>query len=560
MAIVQNKLGRYDLIREITRSNDIVYEGWDARFNRKVAVKVLDLSKSPSAADRADRMARFEREARAAGSLEHPNIMHVFDSDQLNGVSFLVMEFLDGHSLHGELEGRGPFDLQKMKRVLQQVLAALEYAHGKGVVHRDLKPANIQLLPTGEVKLMDFGIARLTYEPTMTQTGLALGSVHFMSPEQALGKHVDPRSDLFSVGTISYVLLTGDFPFAGPEPIAIAMSIVNTEPTFPSHLDRAVVDFIKRALEKDPDRRFQSAAEMKSCLKALGPRPVAAAPPAQHRAQPAQNAVVRIQPPPVQPAAVPQIQAAPVPQQPVPAPLPGRQFNLFNLAGAAGKSATTGIIWLGAAILLLLIAVGQAPYRMWLVTAAETFALVAVVERRIALRKFDKLSTRLLGASIVLHLFWAIPIVTRQTASDQSSRPHVGDSQQAVQPPVASETAYQAAREAEESINGITKTLGELRSRLARGELTKSEAQSNLSSLEGKLSDALSQASQALNTDAGCRNAYLQKARALFYLGRYDESEQTLALGLQRFPGGSDLLELKKMVDGRMAAKQRSIL
>ena len=311
MAFVRSKLGRYEIIREIDRSNAIIYEAWDPFFNRRVAVKVLDLSQARTDAEKQDLIARFDREARAIGSLDHPNIMRVYDVGEDNGDHYLVMEFIEGTNLQKEIERRGLFDLQSAAKILIPALDALAYAHGKDIVHRDIKPANIFCLPNGHVKLIDFGIARKTLDPKLTQTGIMPGTPHYMSPEQWQGKDIDNRTDLFSLGVVAFLMLTGRFPFDGQDFGAICAAILTSDPSYPSNLDRGVVQFLKASIARSPDQRFRSANDMKRDLKSLIKNPTAAL--ATGNA-PRQQAPVAIPPPLWQPPGQQQLVNHPAPQ------------------------------------------------------------------------------------------------------------------------------------------------------------------------------------------------------------------------------------------------------
>ena len=204
---LETVLGHYRIIREIARSNDVVYEAIDTRINRRVAIKELMMPPGATDAVRQDRIARFLREARAAGSLTHPNIVTIFETEQENGRYFIVMEYLEGDNLRQKMDREGALPPDEAVRIATQVLDGLAHAHSKGVIHRDIKPENIHILPTGLVKITDFGIARLKYEPNLTMDGQIFGTPSYMSPEQVQGGAIDERSDLFSVGVILYEML-----------------------------------------------------------------------------------------------------------------------------------------------------------------------------------------------------------------------------------------------------------------------------------------------------------------------------------------------------------------
>src|SRR5262249_42937553 len=207
--------GKYRIVREIARSNDIVYEAVDERFGRRIAIKELNIAPSLTGQARRERIERFNREARAAGRLSHPNIVSVFDFGEENGRHFIAMEFLEGQTLRDSMQVRGALPLKEALDLVCQVLDALAYAHANRVIHRDIKPDNIHLLPGGQVKLTDFGIARLTEEPALTSNGQVFGTPSYMSPEQIEGKGIDHRSDLFSLAVVLYEMLAGRKPFLG---------------------------------------------------------------------------------------------------------------------------------------------------------------------------------------------------------------------------------------------------------------------------------------------------------------------------------------------------------
>lgn len=260
-------LGHYRIIREIARSNDIVYEALDTRINRRVAIKELFLPAGVTDSVRQDRIQRFQREARAAGQLTHPNIVTIFETEEENGRYFIVMEYLEGETLRGKMDREGIIPKEDAARIILQVLDALIEAHSKGVIHRDIKPDNVHLLPDDRVKLTDFGIARLKYEPTITMDGQIFGTPSYMSPEQVVGQEIDERSDLFSVGTVFYEMVAGYKPFAGDSVVSITYNIMNTDPPSPPDLPYAFEWIIRRALQKSPQNRFNNAQEMKKAVQ-----------------------------------------------------------------------------------------------------------------------------------------------------------------------------------------------------------------------------------------------------------------------------------------------------
>ncbi|HLK58507.1 MAG TPA: protein kinase [Chthonomonadaceae bacterium] len=259
--------GQYQIVREIARSNDIVYEAMDTRLRRRIALKELNIAPSMTGQARRERIERFNREARAAARLTHPNIVSVFDFGEENGRHFIAMEFLEGQSLRDAMQARGALPQKEALNIAYQILDALAYAHSNKVIHRDIKPDNIHILPGGQAKLTDFGIARLTEEPALTSNGQVFGTPSYMSPEQIEGKHIDHRSDLFSMGVLLYEMLSGRKPFVGDSVIAITYAIMNAAPQPLSGIPAAIEQVIHRALGKRPDQRYATAEQMKADLQ-----------------------------------------------------------------------------------------------------------------------------------------------------------------------------------------------------------------------------------------------------------------------------------------------------
>ncbi|MDX6310841.1 MAG: eukaryotic-like serine/threonine-protein kinase [Streptomyces sp.] len=276
--------GRYELGSVLGRGGMAeVYLAHDTRLGRTVAVKTLrvDLARDPSF------QARFRREAQSAASLNHPSIVAVYDTgeDYVDGVSipYIVMEYVDGSTLRELLHSGRKLLAERSLEMTGGILQALEYSHRSGIVHRDIKPANVMLTRTGQVKVMDFGIARAMGDSgmTMTQTAAVIGTAQYLSPEQAKGEQVDARSDLYSTGCLLYELLTVRPPFVGDSPVAVAYQHVREEPQPPSVYDPEVTPemdaIVLKALTKDPDYRYQSADEMRADIEAcLDGQPVAA--------------------------------------------------------------------------------------------------------------------------------------------------------------------------------------------------------------------------------------------------------------------------------------------
>ncbi|MFJ8920865.1 Stk1 family PASTA domain-containing Ser/Thr kinase [Streptomyces sp. NPDC102415] len=276
--------GRYELGSVLGRGGMAeVYLAHDTRLGRTVAVKTLraDLARDPSF------QARFRREAQSAASLNHPAIVAVYDTgeDYVDGVSipYIVMEYVDGSTLRELLHSGRKLLPERTLEMTVGILQALEYSHRAQIVHRDIKPANVMLTRTGQVKVMDFGIARAMGDSgmTMTQTAAVIGTAQYLSPEQAKGEQVDARSDLYSTGCLLYELLAVRPPFVGDSPVAVAYQHVREEPQPPSNFDPEITPemdaIVLKALTKDPDYRYQSADEMRADIEAcLDGQPVAA--------------------------------------------------------------------------------------------------------------------------------------------------------------------------------------------------------------------------------------------------------------------------------------------
>ncbi|BFO13643.1 hypothetical protein SHKM778_00310 [Streptomyces sp. KM77-8] len=276
--------GRYELGPVLGRGGMAeVYHAHDTRLGRQVAVKTLraDLARDPSF------QARFRREAQSAASLNHPAIVAVYDTgeDYIDNVSipYIVMEYVDGSTLRELLHSGRKLLPERTLEMTIGILQALEYSHRAGIVHRDIKPANVMLTRNGQVKVMDFGIARAMGDSgmTMTQTSAVIGTAQYLSPEQAKGEQVDARSDLYSTGCLLYELLTVRPPFVGDSPVAVAYQHVREEPQSPSVFDPEITPemdaIVLKALVKDPDYRYQSADEMRADIEAcLDGQPVAA--------------------------------------------------------------------------------------------------------------------------------------------------------------------------------------------------------------------------------------------------------------------------------------------
>ncbi len=276
--------GRYKVVKKLGEGGKgIVFEAEDTRLSRTVAIKVI----KGEGLDK-ESFARFEREAKATASLSHPNIVAIYDIGQEGESHYLILEFVDGPNLSGLIKSRpgARCDAAATLGIGSQVCQALEYAHSHGILHRDIKPENIMITSAGLPKLMDFGLARALGGPSLTQRGVIVGTPAYLPPEQALGRHPDGRSDLYSLGCVLYEMVTGRPPFRGDDPVKVIFSHINDLPVMPRKLapeiPEALEQVILKLLAKDPDQRYQSADELCQALRSVkeveeaGPAPIGA--------------------------------------------------------------------------------------------------------------------------------------------------------------------------------------------------------------------------------------------------------------------------------------------
>lgn len=264
-------LGRYEIVGEIGQgAMGIVYKAKDPLIDRVVAIKTINLGLALDEKDEYE--GRFYQEAKAAGRLNHPNIVTIYDVGRSGDVAYIAMEFLYGRELRDIMNDGGTMPVEQALDIAAQVALGLSYAHEHDIVHRDIKPSNIMVVRDGHAKITDFGIARMASSSVRTQTGMVLGSPKYMSPEQVMGKALDQRSDIFSLGVMLYEMLTGQVPFNGENINAIMYQTVNAVPAPPGTMNSAVPEManfiVAKALAKGLEDRYQNSRDFATDLRA----------------------------------------------------------------------------------------------------------------------------------------------------------------------------------------------------------------------------------------------------------------------------------------------------
>src|SRR5688572_11530041 len=262
-----DQIGKYRIVGKIGQgAMGEVYKAHDAVLNRMVAIKTIN---ADLGADETLRK-RFQREAQSAARLNHPNIITVYDYGEERNKIYMAMELLEGTDLKQTIARRRPLSLDDKLEIMDQMCDGLAFAHAGDIVHRDLKPANIHLLANGQVKIMDFGLARLGGSE-MTRTGMVMGTPHYMSPEQVRGERADSRSDIFSLGCVFYELLTYRKPFDADSMHAVLFKVMQEEPppvtALVPDLPHVLQDLLDRTLAKDPNQRLQDAGQLRAALR-----------------------------------------------------------------------------------------------------------------------------------------------------------------------------------------------------------------------------------------------------------------------------------------------------
>jgi serine/threonine-protein kinase len=264
---------RYQILSELGRGGmGIVYHAYDKQLKEQVAIKLL----SPLLSTDQDALERLKREVSLARRVTHPNVIRIHDISEVNSLHYVSMEYFAGTSLKEHLKQSGPLSLLSAYQILSQVCDGLEAAHSQAVVHRDLKARNIMIGSSGQVKIIDFGLARSIHLDGMTATGLIMGTPEYMAPEQVAGKHVDERADIYALGVILFEMMTGRVPFTGDSAIAVGFQQLKDSPQRPSSINPQIPEEVDRiilkALAKDPIHRYRTVAEMRKEFESALPR------------------------------------------------------------------------------------------------------------------------------------------------------------------------------------------------------------------------------------------------------------------------------------------------
>lgn len=270
--------GRYQVLSELGRGGmGIVYQAYDKQLKEQVAIKLL----SPLLSTDNEALERLTREVSLARRVTHPNVIRIHDIAEVNGLHYVSMEYFGGTNLKEHLKQSGPLSLLNAYQILSQMCNGLEAAHSQGVVHRDLKSQNVMVGSTGQIKIIDFGLARSVHLEGMTATGLIMGTPEYMAPEQVSGKHVDERADIYSLGVILFEMLTGRVPFTGDSPIAVGFQQLKDPPPSPRSINPQIPEdvekIILKALEKNPIHRYRNVDELRRDFESAMPSFAAAA-------------------------------------------------------------------------------------------------------------------------------------------------------------------------------------------------------------------------------------------------------------------------------------------
>ena len=276
------KLGNYRILEKIGAGGQgTVYKATDTKLGRAVVVKVLP----PELTVKEANLKRFEREARLASALDHPNICTIFDLNDIEGVHFIAMQYVEGKNVRELVNGR-PLDLRSALSIAIQVADALDAAHARGIIHRDIKAGNVMVTPSGQAKILDFGLAKLMdgegrgpggiHHTDLTEVGIPYGTATYAAPEQARGDKVDARADIFSTGVLLYEMLTGIWPFQGKTSVDVRHAVLHDEPeplaeARPGGAPPQLQIILDRTLAKDPKQRYQKVGELRDDLRAVLP-------------------------------------------------------------------------------------------------------------------------------------------------------------------------------------------------------------------------------------------------------------------------------------------------